>query len=207
MSRIAQSILALLRPKAPFVPDLPLLASCNGCKGLIQRKAGHALVAHLVREHKLIEESAYRTVDWLFVRIDEYERSRSMRGPRSGAWRVYSRTPERKLIACWASVFVIDRFDTEIDEHGHEKTSERVSRPPVQIYRAPGSSVPIVIPKTRSTFLHWETIRKFQLRAGFIAAQIKVEELNSRSLEHFHSPWEQLDRDQCLAVLAQIGAE
>ena len=129
-----------------------------------------------------------------------------MRVPRSGAWRVYSRTPGRKLIACWAGVFIVDPWNTETDECGREKIVERVSRPVVRLHRVPGS-VPIVVPKNRSTFLRWPTVEKFQRRAGFIAARIEVQELNKLAHERFSASWNELKQEQCLEILVQIGKE
>ena len=130
-----------------------------------------------------------------------------MRAPRSGAWRVYSRTPWRKLIACWSNVFVIDRFNTETDEHQRARPIERPSRPRVKLHRAPGS-VPIVVPKCgRSTFLFWKTIREFQRKANFIAALIEVSELDAKSRECFGLSWDQSDYAQSLEILCQIGKE
>lgn len=74
MSRIAQSILVLLRPKALFVADVPLLADCAECHLVIEHQASSWHIGHLIQDHNLTEEEAHLTVEWIVKKVHEFNR-------------------------------------------------------------------------------------------------------------------------------------
>lgn len=130
--------------------------------------------------------------------------------PRSGCWRVVSRYNQR-LICLWTSTYIIDSFDTEIDEdedgHEHEVCVEKPFLARVVLHRVAGSA-PIVIPKNgRSTFLPWMRIEKYQKKHGFKAIRVEVRELDARSHERFNKKWKELSYPECLELLHQLGKE
>ena len=130
-----------------------------------------------------------------------------MREPRSGVWTVRSQFDRRRLICIWSAVYCLDWRNTETDEQGREICIEKPARCRVTIHRAP-KSVPIVVPATgRSSWFRWETIRKFQKKHGFIAAQVELRELDGKSIGLFGQPWAQLSYQQCLETLCEIGRQ
>jgi hypothetical protein len=64
----------LFGPRAIFRPDVPMMADCRRCEKLVRVRAANALATHLIYDHELMHEEAYKTVDWVFTRYWEWRR-------------------------------------------------------------------------------------------------------------------------------------
>ena len=60
-----------------YVPDVPSIASCNGCKKLILNRMCNRMVTHLIYDHKLEDTQAYDTVDHVFLQFSKYLKARA----------------------------------------------------------------------------------------------------------------------------------
>lgn len=67
-------LLCLFRGKPKFAPDIPMLRDCKQCERCALRGMCNRMTVHLIDDHKLEEEHAYSTVDWIFQHIDEHRR-------------------------------------------------------------------------------------------------------------------------------------
>lgn len=58
-----------------FVPDVEALRGCDRCKKMVVRGMYNRLTVHLVDDHRLVEQDAYNTIDWVADRVREHRRT------------------------------------------------------------------------------------------------------------------------------------
>ena len=77
----------LFGPAALFKPNVPMMVDCKRCERFVRNRAANGLATHLIYDHQMDHEGAYKTVDWVFTRLQEHLRN--------GV-----RAPERKVVQC-----------------------------------------------------------------------------------------------------------
>jgi len=126
--------------------------------------------------------------------------------PRTGVWIV--KECSGRPVALWTALYVVDSAAKEDDGLGGEKCIEREARRRVVIRHVP-DSVPILLPKKHSSWLRWQTLRKFEAENHLTCKPIPLTDLNSKAkgMFGFRSAWNELNFEQCLEILAWIGKE
>jgi hypothetical protein len=62
----------LFGPTATFTADVPMMAGCQQCEKFITNRAANGLAVHLIYHHKVGEDDAYKTTDWVFTRLRDH---------------------------------------------------------------------------------------------------------------------------------------
>ena len=65
----------LFGPAALFKPNVPMMVDCKRCERFVRNRAANALATHLIYDHQMDHEDAYKTVDWVFIRLREHLRN------------------------------------------------------------------------------------------------------------------------------------
>jgi hypothetical protein len=55
--------------------DIPTLRNCHYCEKCVRAGMANRLTVHLIDDHKMPEEHAYDTVNWVFARLRDYRRT------------------------------------------------------------------------------------------------------------------------------------
>jgi hypothetical protein len=67
-------LLCWFKEKPQFDPDIPMLRDCELCKHCVIRGMCNRMTVHLIEDHKLEDEHAYSTVNWVFEKVRQYRR-------------------------------------------------------------------------------------------------------------------------------------
>ena len=63
-------------PALTFVPPVALMADCSHCRRLVVHRAANRLTVHLIDDHKMSDEEVYKTVSWVFERLQDHLKNR-----------------------------------------------------------------------------------------------------------------------------------
>jgi len=69
---LPERLLAPVRPRRAYVPDIPMLAECHSCQRFIRGAMANRLTVHLIDVHDMEDSHAYETVDWVFARVRDH---------------------------------------------------------------------------------------------------------------------------------------
>jgi hypothetical protein len=64
-------------PKVTFVPDIPVMRDCTHCKKCVTHHMANRLATHLIEDHKLEDNQAYETVNWVFSRLSDHLKNKN----------------------------------------------------------------------------------------------------------------------------------
>jgi shikimate kinase len=54
-----------------------MMANCAYCKNCVSMRMANRLTVHLIDDHKLFDEEAYETVNWVFARLRDHLKGKS----------------------------------------------------------------------------------------------------------------------------------
>ena len=89
----------LFGPAALFKPNVPMMVDCKRCERFVRNRAANGLATHLIYDHQMDHEGAYKTVDWVFIRLQEHLRN-GVRARCANPWDVVDLNSERKVVGC-----------------------------------------------------------------------------------------------------------